>query len=228
MSDRENSERLHLRATNIPEQVKLEYPVCDCCGEKRHRPLFQAGDRDYGLPGQYWYVQCVSCDLVYLFPRPNEQTIGYYYPDNYYCHDPASVLRFVVPKDKTHLNRIDRWKVGIKQELLKFYLPQMRPKLFYLPLFLRQLRHPHHRVIWWKRTSSRRALDVGCGNGWFLAQLSLNYGWEVYGIEPEPRKACAYAIDVLGMDIYENIFTAPYPLGLLRSYYVLDDSGTCA
>lgn len=50
-------------------------------------------------------------------------------------------------------------------------------------------------------SKSKRLLDVGCGNGFFLKFMSEN-GWEVFGIEPSP-KASEYAC-CLGLNVFDT------------------------
>ncbi len=48
---------------------------------------------------------------------------------------------------------------------------------------------------------SKRLLDIGCGNGFFLKFMSEN-GWESFGIEPSP-KASEYACS-LGLNVFNT------------------------
>jgi len=48
---------------------------------------------------------------------------------------------------------------------------------------------------------SKRLLDVGCGNGFFLKFMSEN-GWDVFGIDPSP-KASEYACS-LGLNVFNT------------------------
>lgn len=53
--------------------------------------------------------------------------------------------------------------------------------------------------------SARRILDVGCGNGLFLAYCR-GRGWTTIGIEPSP--AGGYARDTLGLDVIGEMYEA--------------------
>jgi SAM-dependent methyltransferase len=67
--------------------LDLESPVCPLCGADATRQLFVARDRLLGRPGSFPVVQCESCGLVFLKPRPSAAALGAYYPDNYYPLD---------------------------------------------------------------------------------------------------------------------------------------------
>lgn len=56
------------------------------------------------------------------------------------------------------------------------------------------------------RLPQRRALDVGCGSGHFLALLR-GAGWETRGLELSPRLV-GYAVKELGLDVYRADFLA--------------------
>lgn len=64
----------------MPEEV-----ACNLCGASRTRLLFRLRDYRFGVDDIDWnIVQCRSCGLGYLNPRPTEDEIGRYYPSSYF------------------------------------------------------------------------------------------------------------------------------------------------
>jgi 2-polyprenyl-3-methyl-5-hydroxy-6-metoxy-1,4-benzoquinol methylase len=57
---------------------------CDLCGTDAPTHLFRARDINYHYPGIFNIVRCTSCSLVYLNPRPADDELGLYYPDQDY------------------------------------------------------------------------------------------------------------------------------------------------
>lgn len=73
---------------------------CDLCGANDTRRCFTIQDTNYDFPGAFSVVECQWCGLVYLNPRPREEVIGDYYPnENYTCF---KELRAHGPLDPSH------------------------------------------------------------------------------------------------------------------------------
>ncbi len=64
-------------------EVALERVACDLCGSSDHAPLFVGADYRFGRKGQYAVVQCNSCGLVFLNPRPTQETLVRLYEADY-------------------------------------------------------------------------------------------------------------------------------------------------
>jgi SAM-dependent methyltransferase len=63
-----------------------EYVACNLCGTDDTRLLFRRGDYRYWIDDVEWnVVQCRSCGLGYVNPRPTRAEIGRYYPESYYA-----------------------------------------------------------------------------------------------------------------------------------------------
>ena len=62
----------------------LEYVHCPLCGADDTRLRFIVRDRLVGMPGRFPVVQCGQCSFVYLNPRPSEESLHAYYPDEYF------------------------------------------------------------------------------------------------------------------------------------------------
>lgn len=67
-------------------KAELEYKPCPLgCGEKE-KIILSGQDLLHGLPGKFTVVRCGACGLMRTNPRPSQETIGLYYPENYGPH----------------------------------------------------------------------------------------------------------------------------------------------
>ena len=86
----------------------MEETNCNLCGADDTELVYVEKDRLMKLPGTFRLVRCQQCGLLYLNPRPSQEEIGYYYPEEY---EPYTVT----PQDEpSWINRLDRsfgyWK----------------------------------------------------------------------------------------------------------------------
>ncbi|MDP8957356.1 MAG: class I SAM-dependent methyltransferase [Actinomycetota bacterium] len=165
-------------------------PVTTCylCGSPG-RPL-HADLRDdlFGVPGLWSVLRCTRCELVWTHPRPRSEEIHKLY-ERYYTHSPfpdahakplprmGSVAEDpALPQDPDEEGE-DGGGAGFAG-LLKRGLRRLGP-----------FRERAAGVTLWLDASQRgRLLDVGCGNGRFLARMR-DAGWDVHGVEPDPVAA---------------------------------------
>jgi len=61
----------------------VETVACILCGTDNAELLFVGRDRMHGVPGEFNVVQCRTCSLVYLNPRPSWDEIQKFYPVDY-------------------------------------------------------------------------------------------------------------------------------------------------
>lgn len=94
----------------IPAEVCLEEVNCAYCGNFNEEPFLQSTDRITYLPGFFTIVKCSNCSLQYLSPRPNSESIGYYYPESYSPYKKAS-KSFTIKKE----GLFDRFKPAFKK-----------------------------------------------------------------------------------------------------------------
>ena len=133
------------------------------------------------IPGSWSIARCGACRSLFLKVRPRRTSIDKAYR-SYYTHQLSAesssqgtnwIWRAI--NDYLHArygySRTPRMPLGAS---LVRIVPMIRQQLDY---FLRML--PKRRG---------RLLDIGCGNGVFLAR-ALKCGWEVHGIEPDPQAA---------------------------------------
>jgi len=169
----------------------LEHVVaCPLCGERGpaliHDDLVDNSFRT--APGHWRLWRCASCQATYLDPRPNAATIYRAY-GSYYTHGsgevPLSRLRelyrqlvhgYTNVRYGARLSPATAWGV-----LLIGSVP-----------YLRRHADREYRHLPPLPTGGGRVLDVGCGDGAFLA-LARGCGWDVLGLEPDPKAALAAA-----------------------------------
>lgn len=159
---------------------------CPACGSGSSTSAsFIRCDNEGTMPDQWCMVQCADCGSIWLNPRPDADSLPRAY-DDYYTH-------------KTETEDItQRGGKGLTWRLIHGYLNQrfgmhrqpasrwgytifslIEPWRLKLDYYGRHL--THDRV-----GEPGRLLDIGCGNGAFLARAS-DMGWEVQGCEIDPK-----------------------------------------
>jgi len=157
--------------------------ACRLCG-RSGTPLYDGlSDRLFDAPGTWGLRACTGCSLVWLDPPPADDELPALY-DHYYTHGaahaPASLLRRAVTR-------------GIPSARMGYPLPPgadpAERSLGRLLSWIGPLREiAEHAVMWLPVSRRGRLLDVGCGSGEFLARMR-DFGWQVAGVEPDPRAA---------------------------------------
>lgn len=170
---------------------KLVLVGCNLCGTGNNRFLFDTYDRNIGRENRFRMVQCCSCGLVFLNPRPTQESFHQHYNDSYY---PYQVPQGTVRASEIRVKKLPQTK--IKKALHD-------PKSFLGWAYLNYLaysRGDFHRIkkIFPRQT---RLLDIGCGTGQFILS-ALRYGWSVQGVEFMPQ-ACEKAKS-LGLSVFQG------------------------
>jgi 2-polyprenyl-3-methyl-5-hydroxy-6-metoxy-1,4-benzoquinol methylase len=187
-------------------------PACPACGHAG-APLYQCvRDHTFGAPGEWTLDRCPSCGLIWLSPRPTEAAIGHVY-ETYYTHGVAaqgSTFRAHVRSPG-----LARRALGTVAQAVR----RVREAVLAVRLGYTQLaRGPLDRVLastlgalpWVGRAAMLdvlalparergRLLDVGCGNGTFLARMK-DLGWQCAGIETD-EVAARFAREHFGLDV---------------------------
>lgn len=68
---------------NIFKNVITEEVSCPLLCNKSDKIVLAGCDLMHGFPGKFNVVKCHSCGLMRTNPRPTQNTMGFYYPDNY-------------------------------------------------------------------------------------------------------------------------------------------------
>lgn len=190
-----------MKASGIEIHTRAQ-PKCLLCGDPG-RALYN-GLRDllFGAPGRWSIRQCLQqgCGLVWLDPMPIQEDIGKLY-DSYFTHTLAS--SFSAPVLSPLRQEIGR---ALLASAFGYTSGASRNWTAWLGLRMARSRFFRARagsVIAWLHASWRgRLLDVGCGNGEFLARMR-ELGWEVVGFEPDSR-AAAVARKVAGVSVFSG------------------------
>jgi len=220
---------------NEGEGIQVEcIDTCLVCGAKGL--LFYTNVRDsvWGALGVWSFFRCLGCGLVWLNPRPIPEDVGKLY-GNYLTHDTTgksitksaslrqyirrAILAVAFGYDDVLNNRKQRW-LGKVLSLMFPLKEVVGMEIMYLSAARRG-----------------RLLDVGCGNGQYLANMR-DMGWEVFGVEPDPEAArvakqhfgVSVAVGNLeNANLLDNFFHAVTinhviehvrdPIGLLRECY---------
>lgn len=174
-----------------------EVLTCVLCGTTGAVNYHDLRDRFFSVPGQWELMRCPQCGLVWLNPQPISAEIGKLY-ESYFTHEIVGEARFAwlrrSLRDAVLTARLgyDRGPNGVLPKLVGRIAFAVRPIRDAVVLGVMTLRGP----------GRGKLLDVGCGNGQFLAKMR-DLGWEVAGVELDP-KAVRIARERLELNIYEG------------------------
>lgn len=121
--------------------IELESVKCDICSSNNNTLLLQARDYRYGHPGMFNIVKCNNCGLIYINPRPTNESILKLYERDY---TPKNNLK-VLPKIHE-----TKWKITLKKVWHRIngqYVDEIITE------------------------AKGKILDVGCGDGYLLLFL---------------------------------------------------------
>ncbi len=160
---------------------------CPLCGSKEKRFILTNTDRMHGIPGEFGLNQCLKCSVFYISPRPTLKDLSSYYPDDYPSHQERQALHGVsilarklfeylrntvlyeIYHYKNYENK-SRIRPSIIAKPIAYCLaPLWERARFNLPEIL-----PYSENI--------RALDIGCGPGYYMLALQ-KLGYKTQGIE---------------------------------------------
>lgn len=172
--------------------------LCLLCGKIGTLLYSDLRDRLFGVEGTWLLMRCSKCDLVWLTPRPDTSDIDKLYK-GYYTHQFSSIPERGFAEG---LRRAIKEK--ILQEELGYSINPQRDDLIVRLLskmgLLKELVVAG--VMYLKAEERGKLLDVGCGNGQFLARMQ-ELGWEVIGVEPDP-KAVSIAREHFGLNVFQG------------------------
>lgn len=169
-----------------------EVPNCLLCGSEGKVFYKDLRDKLFSAPGTWALMRCSQCGLVWLNPRPVIEEVGKLYT-TYYTHaiENARPRLAWLRKKLKHLMLCNAFGYdGLSTGWSAKWLGRI---VVLLPLLKEMVRI---RIMCLDGKQKGRLLDVGCGNGQFLAQMR-DLGWEILGVEPD-REAARIAKEQLG------------------------------
>ncbi len=87
----------------LPEPLlRLEHTVCNLCGADGTELLRMARVLHYGRAMEFGIVRCLSCQLVYINPRPAAECLGEFYPKTYQ----EDILKFLEDGRRSRIFRL--------------------------------------------------------------------------------------------------------------------------
>lgn len=169
--------------------------LCDCKGTTLYQDL---RDRLFAAPGTWAMLRCPKCGLIWLNPQPTPEDIGKLYSE-YFTHNTLPEI----PKKEPTMS----WRKIVKFSILNSafgYRSDGAIKFIgWTASRLRPLRDIVGGIVMWLNGAHPgKLLDVGCGNGQFLATMR-ELGWEVVGVEPDGQ-AVKMAQKRFGLNVYEG------------------------
>jgi len=175
--------------------IRIEnQPKCLLCGKEGQLLYSNMSDRLFSVEGSWNLLQCKSCGLIWLHPRPIKDDIGKLYV-KYHTHEAAKSTR--------HSSSL---RDGIRQAILKavFGYPIQDKRFYWLGSLLSRISVIRDtvgaQIMMLDHEKRGGLLDVGAGNGIFLKTMQ-DLGWEVTGIEPDPD-AAQIARDTYGLSVF--------------------------
>jgi O-methyltransferase len=186
--------------------------VCPLCRSSDHEVLYPGLiDRRLGVGGSWTFLRCRACAVVFQNPRPADPSAAY--PPQYSQHTapPPPRLECEPP--------FAAFKTWIRKAVLAASgYPHLASRFARIAgSILRLSREARfaafHGSLVQPEGPPRRLLDLGCGNGFFVAWARL-LGWDACGVEAD-RVSAAIAREVSGAQIHESLDALPLADGSL-------------
>jgi 2-polyprenyl-3-methyl-5-hydroxy-6-metoxy-1,4-benzoquinol methylase len=188
-------------------------PVCNAIGAPFHQEVV---DRLCHVPGRWSFLRCPTDGNLWLSPRPIDEDLSLCYPEGYFTHA-------VKPPERKRRSQARSLKETFRRSVLasKYCYRHLSPGhpslraavrlVAWLPPVAWEVTH-HLGACLPPYRSEGRLLDVGCGNGAYLARMQ-GYGWEVAGVEVDAA-AAAVAQEEHGLNVHVGpVEGAPFPEG---------------
>jgi len=169
-------------------------PSCYLCGERGTLAYAHLHDHLFSAPGVWSLRRCPACALVWLDPQPHRESHAALYAQ-YYTHAPE------VP------DRLAALRHGIRRLVLaaaygyeELATGRLERTVGRLLSWIGPLREIVGGSVRWLDGARRgRLLDVGAGDGHFLAHMR-DLGWDVRGVEPD-SSAVRVAAERFGLPV---------------------------
>ena len=104
---------MHLDTTQAPGPECFEDVACYLCQSQEHHHFQTAQEDLTGKPGDFSFVQCDQCGLVYQHPRLSLEHIKSYYDDEYIAHRKNQSWGPLKPFFEWVMSKLDRDKDAI-------------------------------------------------------------------------------------------------------------------
>jgi 2-polyprenyl-3-methyl-5-hydroxy-6-metoxy-1,4-benzoquinol methylase len=187
--------------SSTTEAVSIEtvdVQTCYLCGSDGERLHANLRDLLFGASGVWNVFRCPRCELAWLSPRPRRKEIHKLY-QQYHTH--------AIPSEGHEDARESLGRLARNAALRRFcgydsalVASRLRGLLAETLCRLGPVRDAAAGSVMWLAAARRgRLLDVGCGNGSFLAHMK-DLGWDVKGVERDPVAANAGRSE-FGLDI---------------------------
>jgi len=196
----------------IETERVLSCPSCSTAGVSLY-----AGVRDhtFGTPGEWAFDRCPSCGLVWLSLRPTPADNHKVYR-TYYTHalvqagstfgehiKVRSLSRLLVKLVTLPIRRVKDAVLATRLGYSDISRGRTDTVLAYtLGLLPGMTSSAAMDTLGLSAADRGRILDVGCGNGAFLARMK-RLGWQCTGIETDPQ-AAQFARDSFGLNVLEG------------------------
>lgn len=151
-----------------------ELIACYLCGSFESVSYLSAKDRLHEIDGKFNIVKCKTCGLIYLNPRPVQERMARYYPEDYLSH----------------------------QFTLHGHASSLRDRLFRNMVVQTEKKKIHTIDAVYALDAKTNVLDVGCGTGLFLYLLRDMKKCNVHGVEIG-KEAAQCAKENLGLDLLQ-------------------------
>lgn len=145
---------------------------CKICGNTSDNNTFIAKERMLNTKHEFEYLECGNCKCLQIIKIP--ETIGNYYPQNYYS--------FKEPRFNTKLTPL---RYFIRKQMTKYYIGNFSISGHFISFFY------SHPFPWIKRKMvgfKSRILDIGCGNGRLLLSMQRSGFKNLTGVDPYINK----------------------------------------
>ena len=187
----------------LNEGIRVEeVKTCLLCNTEGLLLYKEMCDRLFSAPGIWNFFRCPKCGLIWLNPRPLSDEINKIYA-SYFTHTEGDRnQRWVLLKNQI------KWAIIATDfgynSLLKKSSSRLIGRVLSLLPGVKEMAELSIMCLDGHRKG--KLLDVGCGDGQFLAQMQ-HLGWEAMGIEPD-REAAKVA---------QEHFNIPVMAGTLES-----------
>lgn len=157
-------------------------PTCLLCREEGAGLYVDMVDWLFGVPGNWGMRRCKNCGVAWLDPQPVSEDIGELYSQYYTHRTQAPATRLGLLRHATFECVLS--SLGYTIDRPKGILPRLLSRVGPLA------RAAALDVMGLPASDIGDLLDVGCGNGEFIARMH-SLGWRVSGVDPDP-KAVSY------------------------------------